>query len=153
MREIDPKKVPDMMLNGELRFGMELEFSDNFNDPNARSDRGKFIGFDIESRDCFCMHISDCTAIWYSQARFPLLELRDGDPVIVHACTHRHFHSFHPKGINCYPDGTTPWTGHVTGKAIMLFTEWRLPTKQELELAGYTEDQISELESRGCIKT
>lgn len=158
-REINPQDVERLIREGKLRFGQELEFSgDHFYlDPYHL---------------CFCdmielENINGKTEIWFvgyhpklktykefAQARFPLPKLRDGDPVVCidrggKECF-RHFESYlNNNEIYRYVDGLTKWTSGENPRSS--WKNWRLPTLQELQDAGYSEEQIKDLQKRGCI--
>ncbi len=151
MREIDPKKVPDMMLSGELRFGMELEFQIYRGD---KWELRKFVGFqpDLDPPRYLTAYGRDSTR-WSEKARFPLPKLRDGDPVVVSG-GNAHFYKFcgDSAGIWVYSFNDSPWTARVRNQLdYTAYANWRLPTKQELQSSGYRADQIAELESRRCV--
>ena len=154
MKEINPADVPQMMLDGTLKFGMELEFSDSFKWFQAVG-VGKLIAFDMtgdHNNQYFKAELNETLEkYWYRYARFPEPKrpgLRDGDPVVVFDGTdehHRIFSRFEYEGIVCWLSGLCKWT---CNKETSWSDQWRFPTKQELSEADYTADQITEMLTR-----
>lgn len=148
MREINPKDVPQLMRDGKLNFGQELEFSDrqDFSD----SEICFFEFFDsnpiINQRQFGGKRVSDKSRFYFKYARFPLPDLRINDPVWIRD----HIDSKWEKGIFrkwltenkngfticVYNDGLCAWTA-TTG---INWRYWRIPTESELEAAGLDPD-------------
>lgn len=132
--EIDPKDVNRLIKEGKLEIGKtKLQFSDDgvrWVSPQV------LMGIALDREHVFI----GSSNFWWKKARFPMPELRDGDPIIVmfepSNAYRRHYASLNADGsINCYRSGLTKWS--EDGKTTSLWKYWRLPTPDELEAGGY----------------
>lgn len=150
-REIKPEDVPQLVRDGKLEFGMELEFSDDKEFETIGTCKLIFDGLNIETGKFLCHHKKiENTPRLYQFSRFPLPDLRDGDPVWINnngVWEKAHFKEYTEKcgGIHYYPFHRSNWTNHVEGSYYA--SDWRTPIRRELE-AGYSEDQIAEMMGR-----
>ena len=142
-REIkaDADYIEQMIADGELHFGDELELS-----RDGRIWVGPIDFFGFNKKDM----LFDSALGLYNFARFPLPDLRDGDPIIVShnlskiekSGVRRHFKRWLCSDIVCYNNGQTGWT--VVDKIIVTrWAYWRTPTQAELMDAGINPEHFA----------